>query len=71
MIVAERHRRFLRVARATGRIWTVESESTAGLVYVVRFDECGWTCTCPWFQHRRMNCKHIHAVWLKSGKHDG
>ncbi len=34
--------------------------------YLVRYDNYRWTCECPDFHFRHLNCKHIHAVriWL-------
>jgi len=47
-----------------GRIWVVESSMSGSLreYMVCRGDE--WSCTCPDFQKRRQDCKHILAVRL-------
>lgn len=41
----------------------VESESKGGMFYKVTFSvEERWKCTCPQFENRKKECKHIEAT---------
>jgi len=42
--------------------WRVESFTEPGKFYEVKRIENEWTCTCPSFQKRHMECKHIKRV---------
>jgi Fanconi anemia group M protein len=45
------------------RSWRVPSESRPGVEYTVTLSDDGtWTCTCPHYTYRRMECKHILKV---------
>jgi len=41
--------------------WIIPSQSGNG-TYTVEFDVDEWHCSCPDFQYRGIECKHIHAV---------
>lgn len=48
--------------------WVVESESEPGKTYTVTLDHAGlWRCTCPAFNFRAVECKHIRKVRLEEG----
>ena len=52
---------------AKGDTWLVPSQSSRGKGYLVTWQErdtAGYRCTCPDFEHRRRDCKHILAVAL-------
>jgi len=40
----------------------VHSENDAPILYEVNWTGKKWTCTCPDFNRKQKNCKHIHAV---------
>jgi Fanconi anemia group M protein len=45
------------------RSWRVPSESRPGVEYTVTLSDDGtWTCTCPHYTYRRVECKHILKV---------
>jgi predicted nucleic acid-binding Zn finger protein len=47
------------------KIWTVESTMSGKLrEYMVCKGDQGWSCTCPDYQKRGQDCKHILAVRL-------
>jgi hypothetical protein len=48
--------------RRKGDAWLVPSQSGHGKGYVVTHTEAGYVCTCPDYENRRKNCKHILAV---------
>ncbi len=37
----------------------VKSESNPGAYYLVELKNNQWTCSCPFFEHRQTECKHI------------
>jgi transposase-like protein len=49
------------VCRLDENEYEVRSQSGNGW-YSVRALESGWTCSCPDWAYRRLDCKHIHAV---------
>jgi transposase len=51
----------LRIAFQAG-VWTVPSQSTAGVAYTVNPGSAAPSCTCEDFQLRNQPCKHIEAV---------
>jgi superfamily II DNA or RNA helicase len=45
------------------RSWRVPSESRPGVEYTVTLNDDGtWSCTCPHYMYRHMECKHILKV---------
>jgi Fanconi anemia group M protein len=45
------------------RSWRVPSEAKPGIEYTVTLGEDGtWSCTCPHYTYRRVECKHILKV---------
>jgi transposase-like protein len=51
------------IMRLDDRFYKVSSQSGNGMYDVVKKKESsGWLCTCPDFQHRNVQCKHIWAV---------
>jgi transposase len=51
--------------RKSGDTWLVPSQGTRGKGYIVTWQDAGrhsYRCTCPDFEHRRRDCKHILAV---------
>jgi transposase-like protein len=51
------------VMRLDDRFYRVASQSRDLMYDVVKKrDSSGWLCTCPDFQHRNVQCKHIWAV---------
>jgi ERCC4-related helicase len=45
------------------RSWRVPSESKPGVEYTVTLSDDGsWSCTCPHYTYRRVECKHILKV---------
>jgi Fanconi anemia group M protein len=45
------------------RSWRVPSESKQGVEYTVTLSDDGsWSCTCPHYTYRRVECKHILKV---------
>ncbi len=47
------------------RVWSIESTmSGKPRQYMVAHNAEGWVCTCPDFQKRGQDCKHILAVKL-------
>src|SRR5215212_7997567 len=45
-----------------GNGWTVPSQTTLIKKYSVARSEDGFTCTCPDFELRKQDCKHIFGV---------
>ncbi len=45
-----------------GNTWMVPSQTVGGRKYTVQFAGETATCTCPDFEDRHEQCKHIHAV---------
>ncbi len=53
-----------------GKAWVVESQSRFGThEYLVLNDEGQWQCSCPDWQARNEDCKHILAVKLTHARH--
>ena len=56
------------IKRTEEEIWLVSSETNEGAKYKVTMrDEGDNTCTCPFFQHKVQECKHIKAVRERMG----
>jgi len=50
----------------TDKIWHIRSTSEIGVHYEVRFCTDGsFVCTCPDFQYRGRQCKHIRKVKMQ------
>jgi len=53
------------IQRLDERFYKVASQSGNGMYDVVKKRESGgWLCTCPDFQYRNVQCKHIWAIQL-------
>src|SRR5947209_1932366 len=53
-----------RVKRITTLNYKVKSQSSDIWYDVVHVYKQGWTCSCPDFIFRKVECKHIHAVYI-------
>jgi len=53
------------IMRLRDRFYKVNSQSGHGMYDVIKKKESsGWLCTCPDFQYRNVQCKHVWAVQL-------
>jgi len=53
------------IVRLEERFYKVASQSGRGMYDVIKKKEStGWLCTCPDFEYRNVQCKHIWAVQL-------
>ena len=50
------------VIRKGSNHYRVQSQSDELKSYSVVLTKCGWTCECPDYQYRKINCKHIVAA---------
>lgn len=65
----ERINHISEIAKGEGlKIFEVPSASKKDVVYHVRLGSLGSSCTCPDFVHRGVECKHILACKIRSGK---
>jgi hypothetical protein len=47
------------------RTWAIRSETQQEVRYLVTLDDAAFFCTCPDFQFRGGDCKHIKKVKMK------
>jgi hypothetical protein len=58
----------LKKPQGEGKVWKVKSKSDPNKLYFVTLKPNGkWTCTCPQFVFRKVDCKHIDLVKERTG----
>jgi len=54
------------IRRLDSDSYLVRSQTKGNFYHVRNADGSGWTCECPDYANRKVDCKHIYAVKFSS-----